>query len=59
LDGPGNYIYESENEFVASVSPSGVITTNRVGTTDINVVCGNYSGKVTVTVTPQYNPVTR
>jgi hypothetical protein len=46
--------YSSENEYVAKVSPSGLITGGRVGKTNITLKYGKDSRKVQVEIVPKH-----
>jgi len=50
-------VFESENDNIAEVSSSGVITANLVGETNITVsnAAKGFTAKLKVTVTPEYN----
>jgi len=49
------FTYASDNNLVATIDASGLITGKRVGETTIKVSGNNFSGACTVSITPQYN----
>lgn len=50
---PSDIVYQSENEYVATVSTSGLITGGRVGETEIALSNGNGTKKVKVIIEPK------
>lgn len=51
----GILTFQSDNEYVATVSNTGVISAKRVGSAKITVSDGKHDGKVTVQVNPKHD----
>ena len=50
--GSGSYTYMSDNDYVAMVSPSGMVTAVRVGIANVTVSSAGHTAKVKVDVSP-------